>query len=187
MPLAMVSASLNLLTYTDLLSAGLRALRTAPDITAGMSAILFRPITASTTRPISAALSDTYRRISASAAAMSFSPEVFRPSRTAPQPMFFSTRFSAATTAGPTATFPPATLSGSSSQDMSDRILFHKLRPAYVLCFGNVFDFVRKVDEEVESCPFFDLVYALSVIIEIVPTLIGFMFEPKCCTTGIGD
>ena len=74
-PSAMVSALLNLLTYTDLLSAGLRALRTAPDTTAGMSAILFRPITASTTRPISAALSDTCRRISASAAAMSFSQE----------------------------------------------------------------------------------------------------------------
>lgn len=68
-----------------------------------------------------------------------------------------------------------------------DVLRTYKLRPAYVLCFRNVFDFVRKVDEEVESCPFFDLVYALSVIIEIVPTLIGFMFEPKCCATGIGD
>ena len=74
-PSAMVFASLNLLTYTDLLSAGLRALRTAPDTVAGMSAILFRRGIALTTRPISAALSDSYRRISASVAAMSFSPE----------------------------------------------------------------------------------------------------------------
>ena len=74
-PSAMASALLNLLTDTVLPSAGLRAPRTAPDTTAGMSAILFKPITASTTRPISAALSDSYRRISASAAAMSFSPE----------------------------------------------------------------------------------------------------------------